>query len=286
MSPAPDVRQIKSQQRKTWDANAAAWKKWSEVRVPALAPVTEALLDMAQVSQGQWVLDVATGVGDTAFAAAARVGADGRVVGIDLAKGMVALAAARARAESVTQVSFHELDAEELVGWPQASYNAAVCRFGLVYLPQLSRALRGVHHVLTPDAPFAAAVWGRAERVPYIQLAKETIHRVTGLPGPAPGWPHAFALAERGAVEQALSSAGFTGIRGEVLTLVVEVPSALAYAEMMRETTRLGALVAEEAPEREDEAWSAVVQAAAAYADASGRLSFTCDVNCVVGRRG
>jgi hypothetical protein len=54
----------------------------------------------------------------------------------------------------------------------------------------------------------------------------------------------------------------------------------------MRDTTRLGALVDEKAPEKRDEAWGALAEAAAAYADASGRLSFPCDALCVVGRRG
>src|SRR5262249_40014286 len=223
--------------------------------------------------------------GHAALLAARRVGREGRVVGIDLSRAMVAHAEARARSEGVAQAAFHELDAEALVGWPAAGYNAAICQCGLVYLPQLHQALRGVHHVLTPDGWFASAVWAPAEKVPFIALAKDTIHRVTGLPGPAPGMPHAFALAERGVVEQALSSAGFTAIRGERVTVVVELPSAADYAAMMRETTGLGALVAEKAPEKQDEAWAALVEAAAPFADASGKVSFTCDASCVVGRR-
>jgi SAM-dependent methyltransferase len=279
-------QQVKSQQRRSWEATAGAWMKWAAIKEPALTPITEALLDLAKVEAGQWVLDIATGVGHAALSAARRVGRDGRVVGIDLSHAMVAHAEARARAEGVAQVSFHELDAEALIGWPAASYNAAICQCGLVYLPQLAQALRGVHHVLTPDGWFASAVWAPPDRVPFIALAKDTIHRVTGLPGPAPGQPHAFALAERGVLEQALSSAGFTAIRGERVTVVVELPSAAEYARMMRETTGLGALVAERAPEKQEEAWAALVEAAAPFADPSGKVSFTCDASCVVGRRG
>jgi ubiquinone/menaquinone biosynthesis C-methylase UbiE len=280
-----EPRQVKSQQRKSWEAQAGAWRKWGAVKEPALAPVTEALLDMAGVQAGQWVLDVACGVGHATLAAARRVGRDGRVVGVDLAPTMVALAEERARDEGVAHASFHELDAEALVGWPADSYNAAVCQFGLVYLPQLAHALRGVHHVLTPDGWFASAVWAPPDRVPFIALAKDTIHRVLGVPGPAPGQPHAFALAERGVLEQALSSAGFTAIRGERVTVVVELPSAAEYAQMMRETTGLGALVAEHAPDKVDEVWDALAAAAAPYAGADGKVAFTCDASCVAGRR-
>ena len=280
-----EPRQIKSQQRRAWEENAPGWKKHWVVR-EALAPVTEALIALAEIRDGQWVLDVATGLGEPALTVAQRVGVSGKVVGIDLSPRMVELAEERARAEGQKNAAFHVLDAEELLSWPEASYDAALCRFGLVYLPELARALRGVHHVLTPHAPFASAVWAAPERVPFIQLAKETIHRVTGLPGPAPGMPHAFALAERGRLEQALSSAGFEQIRGERVTVVVELASAAEYVEVMRETTRLGALVDDKAPEKREEAWAALAEAAGAYADASGKLAFPCDATCVVGRRG
>jgi ubiquinone/menaquinone biosynthesis C-methylase UbiE len=276
--------EIKGQQRRAWEANADAWRRHWAVR-EALEPVTVALIELADIKEGQWVLDVATGLGEPALTVARRVGKEGKVVGIDLSPKMIAFAEERARAAGLRNVAFHVQDAEELAGAAEGSYDAALCRFGLVYLPELARALRGVHHVLTPRAPFASAVWAAPERVPFIQLAKETIHRVTGLPGPGPGMPHAFALAERGRLEQALSSAGFEQMRGERLTIVIQLASAAEYCEVMRDTTRLGALVDERAPEKRDEAWGALAEAAAVYADASGRLSFPCDALCVVGRR-
>lgn len=280
-----DPKRIKNEQRRAWEENAPGWRRHWGVR-EALAPVTDALFEMADLKEGQWVLDVATGIGEPALSVARRVGPTGKVVGIDLAPRMIEYAGERARAEGLKNASFHVLDAEELLDWPEASYDAALCRFGLVYLPELARALRGIHHVLTPRAPFASAVWAAPERVPFIQLAKETIHRVTGLPGPAPGMPHAFALAERGRLEQALSSAGFEQIRGERVTVVIELASAAEYVEVMRETTRLGALVDDKAPEKKDEAWAALAEAAGAFADATGKLSFPCDATCVVGHRG
>jgi SAM-dependent methyltransferase len=204
-------------------------------------------------------------------------------VGIDISPTMIASAAERARAERLTNVSFHVLDMDELFGWPEASYDAATCRFGLVYLPELERGLRAIRHVMTRGAPFATSVWAAPERVPFISVAKDAIHRVLGVPGPGAGQPHAFALSERGVLEQALSSAGFAEIRGERVTLVVELPSPEAYAVVMRETTRLDALVQTTAPEKTDEAWAAVAEATAPYRDASGKVLFPCEASCVVG---
>jgi SAM-dependent methyltransferase len=276
-------RQIKNRERRAWDEVADGWRRHGEV-LGALAPVTETLLDLAEVRPGQWVLDVATGLGEPALTLAERVGPAGKVVGVDLSPKMIVHAEARARAAGRRNAGFHVLDAEELLGWPEAGYDAAVCRFGLAYLPELFRALRGVHHVLTARAPFASAVWAAPERVPFLKLAQDTVLGVTGLPAPGPGPPHAFALAERGRLEQALSSAGFEEIRGQRVAVSVTLPSPEAYVQVVRETTRLGALIEEH--ERRDEAWAALVEAARAYGDGSGGVVFPCEVTCVVGRRG
>lgn len=272
---------LKAQQRKVWEANAAACARWSSVVEPALLPVDDALFDLAEIVPGQWVLDVATGVGALALRAAERVGRTGRVVGIDLAPAMLDHAERRARQAGLLQSSFHALDAEALLDWPEQSYDAALCRFGLDLLPDLGRALRGVHRVLTPDAPFAAAVWGTAARVPFIVVAHDVVERVLGPCLPAP-----FALSERGLLEQALSSAGFDRIRGERVTVTLELESAMAYAALVRETTPLGPIVAAQPMEQVDAIWGAVARAADSYTDASGCVRFPCEVACVVGRRG
>lgn len=277
-----EPRVVKSQQRGAWEANAPGWKKHWTVR-EALAPVTDALITLADIGPGRWVLDVATGLGEPALTIARRVGPSGKVVGIDIAPTMIAGAAERGRAGGVTNAWFHVLDLDDLVGWPEAAYDTAVCRFGLVYLPELERGLRAVRHVLTPDAPFATAVWAPPDRVPFIAVAKDAIHRVLGVPGPGADMPHAFALSERGVLEQALSSSGYGKIRGERVTLVVELPSPEAYVEVMRETTRLDALVQSTAPEKCEAAWAAVAEATAPYRDAAGTVSFPCEASCVVG---
>jgi ubiquinone/menaquinone biosynthesis C-methylase UbiE len=277
-----EPRALKNAQRKAWEANAPGWKKHRSVRA-ALAPVTDALVALADIGPGRWILDVATGIGDPALALARLVGPTGKVVGIDFAPAMIASAGERARADGIANASFHVLDVDELVGWPEAGYDTAVCRFGLAYLPELERGLRAIRHVLTPDAPLATAVWAPPDRVPFIQVAKDAIHHVLDVPGPGAGTPHAFALSERGVLEQALSSAGFARIRGERVTLVVELQSAEEYVEVMRETTRLDALVQSTAPDKTEAAWAAVAEATAPYRDASGKVLFPCEASCVVG---
>jgi enediyne biosynthesis protein CalE5 len=280
-----DPRQIKAQMRRHWDDVAPAWMKWRPVVEPSLAPVSELLLDMARVAPGQWVLDVASGGGDVALAAARRVGPQGKVVGIDLAKRMVALADARARREGFANVSFQELDAEDLGAGPVESYEAAVTRFGLSFLPQPELALMGLYRVLLRGAWMACASWSAPDKVPFLSVAGRAVAEFVGRALPAPDAPGPFALATPGVLEQAMSSAGFVQIHAERPTVVIELPSAQAYVEMLREASSLGSIVAETATVGADTVWQAVADAAAAYAGPDGKLTFVCHVVCVAGKK-
>lgn len=280
-----DPRTIKSQQRKTWDAIAPGWKKWAATMDAGLAPVTDLLLDMAGVSEGKWLLDVGTGHGEPAMAAAKVVGPQGKVVGIDLSKRMLALAEERARTHKLAQCGFQELDAETLATQPEGSYEAVLSRLGLQYMPQLATAVAGIRHVLTRGASLAAAVWGPVDRVPALQLPVTVLAEHMSLPPFGPGTPGPFGLSSPGTLEQAMSSGGFGAVRGERMTIVWDFPSVAAYVDYVKEATSLGQIVAEKPAERQEGAWAALAEAATALVDGEGKLSFTCDVVCVSGKK-
>ena len=272
----------KAKHRRHFDQAAAGWKKWGHVLEPAYAPVSEALLDAAAIREGsgQWVLDLACGLGDTSFAAARRVGPAGRVVGIDLAPRMIALAEERARRDNVTTVGFRELDAENLSTWPEAAYEAAVSRFGVSFFPDVDVAVRGVHRVLTPGSRFAAANWADPARVPFLNIPRTVAARLLGesFVPPATG-PGPFALSTPGRFEQALSSAGFRQIEGTQMALVIDFPSVAAYLEMLRDLSSIAAAVAEQTTVPPDDVWKAIA------AEAEGKLPFVCDVRVVSGSK-
>ena len=73
----------------SYDAGAASYDllsgRWSRLYIPTL-------LAQAGIAVGQWVLDVATGTGEAVILAASRVGARGKVIGIDVAPDGVAAA--------------------------------------------------------------------------------------------------------------------------------------------------------------------------------------------------
>jgi ubiquinone/menaquinone biosynthesis C-methylase UbiE len=263
-----------------WDAAAGGHALWRRAVEPALAPVDAALLEV--VDDGAWVLDVCCGAGEAALAAARRVGPRGRVVGIDLAPRMLAAAEARAREQGVVNAGFQLLDAARLAGWPAASYDAALSRFGLAWVPDLDAVVRGLHHVLVPGGRVAVASWGAPDAVPLLEVARRAIAGVFGDAAPLPEAPGPHALGRPGRLEQLLSSRGFARIEGRPVRVAVALPSADAYVELLREATPLGAQVAERAddPERVVAAWRAV-----AAAVGPGAPRFECGAFVVSARR-
>src|ERR1700689_2946333 len=160
--PNPDDLKIKGQQRAAWDDSAEGWKRWWPTFERAAQIVNERLVELANVRAGDRVLDIATGSGEPALTAARAVGQAGRVVAVDMSPAMLAIARERVEAAGLSNVELVESDAEPLSLDPH-SFDAVLCRWGLMFMPDLDRVLRGMHRALKPGGRFAKAVWSVAD---------------------------------------------------------------------------------------------------------------------------
>jgi ubiquinone/menaquinone biosynthesis C-methylase UbiE len=122
----------------------------------------ERLVAAAGLAPGQQILDVATGRGAVLWPAAAAVGPTGRVIGTDMAPGMIEATAAEVSARGLAQVTVQVMDAESLA-FPAASFEALLCGFGLMFFPHLSQALAGFRRVLTPGGRLAVSTWAAVD---------------------------------------------------------------------------------------------------------------------------
>jgi ubiquinone/menaquinone biosynthesis C-methylase UbiE len=122
------------------------------------SPLARRLLEAAEVGPGDHVLDVGTGTGVVAFPAAARVAAEGTVLGIDISEEMLARARDKAaRMLEPGNVTFRIMDAQALA-LPDASFDVAVSLFAIHHLPDPQAALREIHRVVRPGGRVAVAV--------------------------------------------------------------------------------------------------------------------------------
>ena len=117
------------------------------------------LADTAQIHEGATVLDVACGRGAVLFPAAQRAGANGKVIGIDLAEGMARETDAEIKRRGLTQADARQMDAETL-DFPASFFDFVLCGFSLQFFPHLDRALAEFRRVLKPNGRVAVTTWG------------------------------------------------------------------------------------------------------------------------------
>jgi SAM-dependent methyltransferase len=129
------------------------------------------------------------------MAAAERVWPDGEVVLSDVAAEMTAIAARRAAERGLANVTTRELDLERIAE-PDASYDAVLCREGLMFALEPECAVAEIRRVLRPEGRFALAVWGPRERNPWLGIVLDAVSAQLGAPIPPPGIPGPFALGD------------------------------------------------------------------------------------------
>jgi SAM-dependent methyltransferase len=209
---------LRASLRAMWASAAPSWGEHADYVDTRGAAVADAMLDGAGLESGQRVLELACGPGGVGIAAAAMVGPTGEVVLSDVAPEMTAIAAARSKAAGLTNVTTREVDLER-IDYPAASFDAVLCREGLMLVPEPATAVRECHRVLRPGGRGVFAVWGPRERNPWLGVLFDAVTAQTGLPVPPPGTPGPFSLEAPGALGDLLAGAGFAG------TDVREIPS-------------------------------------------------------------
>lgn len=199
------------------------WRRHDDAEQRLTAPVSERMLELARLERGMRVLDIATGRGEPALRAAARVGPDGLVLGTDRSADMLRFAQARATAQALGNLHLQVADAETLAGVPEAAFDAALCRWGLMYVDRPRQALASVRRCLRAGGVFVAAVWTAPASVPYWSMPRDVLARHVPLPPVDDGAPGTFRYAAAGRLRADLADAGFaTEHEEELATPVME----------------------------------------------------------------
>jgi SAM-dependent methyltransferase len=206
-----DPAEYKATTREQWQQAAEPWHRWGPTLETWLGEATEAMLDLAGVTAGARVLDIAAGAGGQTLSAASRVGPDGAVLATDIAPAILAYAERAAREAGLRNVSVRAMDAEAL-DVETSSFDAAICRLGLMFLPSLAGALADVRRALRPGGRLGAIVFSMPERNGFFGVPVSIVRRRAGLGLAAPGQPGPFSLGAPGALAGALDAAGFGAV--------------------------------------------------------------------------
>jgi SAM-dependent methyltransferase len=224
--PKFDPVKFKESTREQWQTAAQAWQRWGSVLSSWLGPATELMLDMANIGEGDHVLDVAAGTGQQTLSAARRIGAKGSVLATDISQNILEFAAETAEKEGLTNIETRVLDGESTSDLPENSFNAAISRVGLIYFPDKNKALSGIHQALKPGGKFATITYSIPEKNEFFSIPVSIIRRRAKLPPPLPGQPGPFSLGSQGIIAAEFEKAGFKNIAVRVLPAPLHLSSA------------------------------------------------------------
>ena len=264
-----EAEAFKQRVRAQYDAIAKSWHRWTPVMSAQYAPATELMLDLARLRPGDHVLDIAAGDGYQSIAAAERVGPTGHVLAIDISGEQLRYAAAAAREVGVEHLETRVMDAENL-DLPDASMDAVLCQFGLMFFPDVDRGLREMLRVLKSGS-WAALVIFAAGGTHESDVVESIVRRRVGTAPSAPVRGSGATLGAPGALKQRLEAAGFQTVESHVLLVPFRLPSAADAVEYIRDLhPTLTELLAPLAADERDAVWREVEKGLASFVGANG----------------
>jgi len=250
--------------------------KYRHIVVGGLTRHSAEVFPMLEVGEGDRVVDIACGFGDTALLLAKRVGATGSVMGIDCCNAFLEYAREDAAAQGVGNVNFIEGDAQRFAFEPVHDF--CFSRFGTQFFENPVAGLKNMRSSLKPRGVMTAIVWRALAENPFLALPKEIVLRHLPSPGEDADTcgPGPFSMADPEMVTKQFEIAGYTDIHfkrvdaplmvGKTLDEAVEFQMALGPAgEIFREA-------GEEAEQKRDEIVAALKSELKAFETSDGIL--------------
>jgi len=232
------VAAFKHETRAQWDDAAAGWDKpGPEIRNWLCIP-TDAMMEMAGIGPGQSVLDVAAGAGDQTLDIAERVGTTGAVVATDISAGILEYARENADRAGHRNVRIHVADAADLA-LEDAKFDAAVCRLGLMFLPDPLAGLTEIHRVLKPGGRFCSIVFAGPDMNPCLRILMATATRHAGIAPRDPFQPGGLvSLGKPGLMDDLFQRAGFRAVATTRMDCPFRLPTTADYLNFIRDSAR------------------------------------------------
>ena len=222
-----------------WQLDGSAPELYEKYLVPAITRRwADDLVGRAQPSAGEEVLDVACGTGVVARSASRRM-LHGNVTGLDLNKGMLAVAQTlESEGAAIHWIQSSALD----LPFPAGHFDLVLCQLGLQFFPDQGRALREMRRVLSPSGRVALSVYSPIERTPGANAFVLALDRVLG--------PHASKI-KRGEhafnapdeLRELLIEAGFASVQVHTVGQHIAFPSVLDYVRFQLLATPMAALL-------------------------------------------
>ncbi len=175
-----------------------------------LAVFGQAAIEAAAPAMGERVLDVGCGAGASSLDLAARVGAGGHVLGVDISEPLIGRA--RALAPQDTPALFQVADASS-TELPQGAFDILFSRFGVMFFDDPTAAFTHMRRALKPGARVAFVCWRGMAENDWVRLPMGAMKGILPpMTPPGPDAPGPFSFGDQGRVARILTVAGFTDV--------------------------------------------------------------------------
>ncbi|SDA92936.1 class I SAM-dependent methyltransferase [Sinorhizobium sp. NFACC03] len=182
-----------------------------QARLDAMMAVFgQAAIEAAAPATGERVLDVGCGAGASSLDLAARVGAGGHVLGVDISEPLIGRA--RALAPQDTPALFQVADASS-TELPQGAFDILFSRFGVMFFDDPTAAFTHMRRALKPGARVAFVCWRGMAENDWVRLPMGAMKGILPpMTPPGPDAPGPFSFGDQGRVARILTVAGFTDV--------------------------------------------------------------------------
>lgn len=198
------------QQRKSWNHYSGGWKKWNDFLTSIMMPVGETLIESLELNGNEHILDVASGTGEPGLTAC-KLLPRGKVTSIDFSEKMVAIANESARERGIRNYQ-SQLGEVSNMPFEDNLFDDVVCRFGMMFFPDIRSSIHEMLRVLKPGGKSAVAVWAAPEKNSFLTLLGATVSDKLAVPKPPPDTPGIFRFAKPGSLSSLFSEAGFVNV--------------------------------------------------------------------------
>ncbi len=188
-----------------WDEMARPWLAAAPDLETAFAEIFDALFAAARLKPGESVLDVGCGTGPTLAPTAQAIGETGRILGIDVAPPMVAVAKERA-----------PRNAELIVGdagtypFEPGMFDVIIANFGIMFFADSAAGFENLRRAVKAGGRMAATVWGLPADNPWFSMPRRVVdQRIADVPRPDPAGPGPMRFGDPSGLEAILKASGW-----------------------------------------------------------------------------
>lgn len=207
--------------RNRWRESAYYWSKHQNTIEQMFSPATHALIQKADIKDGDKILDIAGGMGQPSFTIAERYRDNVSITFTDIVFEMIEASRKEATERKLDRIRFCRCSGDQLPFRDQ-SFDVIVSRFGIMFFHDPKRSLSDMLRVLKPGGHISVAVWHQRKNNPIHEFFMEAVEKYFPSEPLPPDAPDAFRYGDEGKLAALVNNAGFSNVHEHIVEIEME----------------------------------------------------------------